>query len=134
MLAFTGCTQKKATPNVVNYQQTDSLQKIIAQRDNEINDMMGTLNEIQEGFREITEAENRVNIAKDGEGTNKTQQIKENIQFISNTMKRNRETKKVVLKVFESELNLHVCFLWARQGRIPWAYCYCIRWKKYILI
>jgi chromosome segregation ATPase len=106
ILAFTGCTQKKATPNVVNYQQTDSLQKIIAQRDNEINDMMGTLNEIQEGFREITEAENRVNIAKDGEGTNKTQQIKENIQFISNTMKRNREMiKKLQQQLRDSHFN-----------------------------
>ncbi|MCI6550624.1 MAG: hypothetical protein MR450_07180, partial [Prevotella sp.] len=62
-----------------------------AQRDNEINDMMGTLNEIQEGFRQINEAENRVNIAKDGEGVNKASQIKENIRFIASTMKKNRE-------------------------------------------
>ena len=53
--------------------------------------MMGTLNEIQEGFREINEAENRVDVVKDGEGTNKTKQIKENIRFISTTMKHNRE-------------------------------------------
>src|SRR3712207_7011697 len=46
---------------------------------------------IQEGFHEINQAENRVSIVKDGEGTNKSQQIRENIKFISNAMKRNRE-------------------------------------------
>ena len=71
--------------------QSDSLQKIIDQKDNEINDMMATLNQIQDGFREIAEAENRLSIVKDGERTNKAQQIRENIQFISNTMKQNRE-------------------------------------------
>lgn len=89
-VALTGCNQRKAA-NLANLAKNDSLQNIIAQRDNEINDMMGTLNEIQEGFRQINEAENRVSIAKDGEGANKTHQIKENIQFIANTMKKNRE-------------------------------------------
>jgi len=63
----------------------------ISQKDNEINDMMGTLNEIQDGFNEINAAENRVTIAKGGEGANKEQQIRENIQFIAKTMKHNRE-------------------------------------------
>ena len=47
---------------------------------------METFNQIQEGLREINEAENRVNIVKDGEGANKRRQIVENIQFIQNTM------------------------------------------------
>lgn len=89
-LLTAGCTQKKEGPSVVNVEETDSLNKIIAQKDNEINDMMGTLNEIQKGFREINEAENRVNLVKDGEGSNKSQQIRENIKFISNRMKENR--------------------------------------------
>ena len=88
--AFTGCNKKNGS-DLSNMALTDSLQRIIAQRDNEVNDMMGTLNEIQEGFREINEAENRVDVIKDGEGTNKAKQIKENIQFISATMKHNRE-------------------------------------------
>lgn len=37
----------------------DSLQQIISQRDDQINSMMATMNEIQEGFNEISEAENR---------------------------------------------------------------------------
>ncbi|MCR5130671.1 MAG: hypothetical protein K6C10_04325 [Prevotella sp.] len=91
MLAVTGCQQEKRTAPLADTTQRDSLQKIIDQKDNEINDMMSTLNQIQEGFREITQAENRVSIVKDGERTDKAQQIRENIQFISNTMKHNRE-------------------------------------------
>ena len=92
LLTFFGCKEEKKVPVINNnVQQEDSLQKIIAQKDNEISDMMGTLNEIQEGFREINEAENRVNVVKDGEGSNKAQEIREDVQFISNAMKRNRE-------------------------------------------
>ena len=68
----------------------DSLEQIIAQRDAEINDMMGTLNDIQVCFREIGEAENKVNLVKEGEGIDKTQQIRENIKFISSRMEENR--------------------------------------------
>ena len=99
-LILTGCDDKKSTQSLESLAQADSLRKIIEQRDNEINDMMGTLNEIQEGLREITEAENRVSIAKDGEGSNKAQQIKENVSFISNRMKQNRE----LIKKLQSQL------------------------------
>lgn len=92
MVVTAGCNGKKETPvDMMSIAQNDSLQKIIAQRDNEINDMMGTLNEIQEGFAAINAAENRVSIAKNGEGANKAQLIRENIQFISSRMKQNRE-------------------------------------------
>ncbi|MBQ6378559.1 MAG: hypothetical protein IJJ56_07170 [Prevotella sp.] len=72
-------------------QQRDSLEQIIAQKDNEINDMMTTLSDIEEGFREITEAQNRVTLAKQGEGTNTKQRITENMQFIQEAMKQNKE-------------------------------------------
>ena len=85
------CSGDKKTNADNSLGANDSLNKVIEQRENEINDMMGTINEIQEGLREINEAENRVNIVKDGEGANKSTQIKENIQFISTTMTRNRE-------------------------------------------
>ena len=90
MLAVVGCKKEAKVPQEVNTQQNDSLQKIIAEKDNEINDMMETFNQIEEGFREINEAENRVNIVKDGEGADKKRQLKENIRFIANTMKENR--------------------------------------------
>lgn len=90
-LAFVGCQGNKQSADSAERAQTDSLKQVISQKDNEINDMMGTLNEIQDGFNEINAAENRVTIAKGGEGANKEQQIRENIQFIAKTMKHNRE-------------------------------------------
>lgn len=90
-LAFVGCQGNKQSADTAERAQTDSLRQVISQKDNEINDMMGTLNEIQDGFNEINAAENRVTIAKGGEGANKEQQIRENIQFIAKTMKHNRE-------------------------------------------
>lgn len=90
-LAFVGCQGNKQSAESADAAQSDSLRQVISQKDNEINDMMGTLNEIQDGFNEINAAENRVTIAKGGEGANKKQQIRENIQFIAKTMKHNRE-------------------------------------------
>ena len=90
-IGFIACQNKNAENANVNNERVDSLHRIITQKDNEINDMMSTLNEIQEGIRQVSEAENRVTIVKDGESTNKASQIRENIQFISNQMKRNRE-------------------------------------------
>jgi len=91
LLAMVACKNEKPAQNLASISQADSLQKIIAQKDNEINDMMATLNDIQEGFREITEAENRVTVAQAGEGADKAQQIRENIQFISQRMMQNKQ-------------------------------------------
>lgn len=92
LMAMVACKQDKAKNDLAAAQQRDSLNQIIAQRDNEINDMLATLNEIEEGFREINEAQNRVNTAKQGgEGATREQRIRENMQFIQSTMKQNRE-------------------------------------------
>lgn len=92
VIALTACDQKsKTNPMMI---QNDSLRAIIEARDNEINDMMGTLNDIQDGFRAINEAEDRVTIARTGEGANRSAQIKENIQFIAQRMEENRELIK----------------------------------------
>ena len=104
-LVLGACSEKKAPQPVVDTAQTDSLSKIIEQKDNELNDMMGTLNEIQEGFREINEAENRVTIAKDGERADKKQQIREDIQFISKQMARNRELIAKLREQLRAELD-----------------------------
>jgi chromosome segregation ATPase len=92
MLVATGCKEEQRSQALTaESSQIDSLEKIIDQKDNEISDMMSTLNQIQQGFREITEAENRVTIAKDGERADKAQQIRENMKFIANKMKANRD-------------------------------------------
>lgn len=88
---LTGCNNGKNDSAAQNTAQADSLNGIIAQKDSEINDLMGTLNEIEEGFQQISEAEHRVSLAKDGEGVNNKQKLKEDIQFIADRMKQNRE-------------------------------------------
>ena len=90
-LAFVACKQGKSDADLAGAQLRDSLNRVIEQKDTEINDLMSTMNEIEEGFREINEAENRLTLARDGEGANRKQRIRENLQFIQSTMKQNRE-------------------------------------------
>jgi chromosome segregation ATPase len=89
-VSMTACKQNKGQSDAL-IQQRDSLNQIIVQKDNEINDMVGTLNDIEEGFREITEAQGRVTVAQRGEGTSQAARIKENMQFIQTTLQQNRE-------------------------------------------
>ena len=90
-LAIAGCKNEAPKQDLAAIQMRDSLNQIIAQKDNEINDMMTTLSDIEEGFREITDAQNRVTLAQQGEGTNSAKRIKENMQFIQQTMRQNKE-------------------------------------------
>lgn len=91
LAAVVSCKQGNPKADMAAAHQRDSLNQIIVQKDNEINDMMSTLNDIEEGFREINEAENRVNLARKGEGANSKERIRENIQFIQSAMNQNRE-------------------------------------------
>ncbi|MCE2616846.1 MAG: hypothetical protein ACTTKN_09560 [Phocaeicola sp.] len=70
--------------------QNDSLMVQLANRNAELDDIMGAFNEVQEGFREINEAENRVDLSSAG-AENNPDKIKENIRFISEKLKANRE-------------------------------------------
>jgi Chromosome segregation ATPases len=90
-LAIVSCKNEAPKQDLATVQLRDSLNQIIAQKDNEINDMIATFGDIEEGFREITEAQSRVTLAKQGEGTNSAKRIKENMQFIQQTMRQNKE-------------------------------------------
>ena len=90
-LAIVSCKNEAPKQDLMMTQFRDSLDQIIAQKDNEINDMIATFGDIEEGFREITEAQSRVTLAKSGEGTNSAKRIKENMQFIQQTMRQNKE-------------------------------------------
>ena len=91
MLALASCNQGPSKAELAAAHSVDSLKQIVSQKDNEINDMLGTFSEIEEGFRQISEAENRVAVAQKGEGASSKQRIRENIQFIQSTMKQNKE-------------------------------------------
>lgn len=72
--------------------QNDSLMIELSNRDAELDEIMGSFNEIQEGFREINEAENRVDLNGGAvEGRSNADKIKEDIRFISEKLKSNRE-------------------------------------------
>ena len=88
---LSSCKNEAPKQDLLMTQLRDSLNQIISQKDNEINDMIATFGDIEEGFREITEAQSRVTLAQQGEGTNSAKRIKENMQFIQQTMRQNKE-------------------------------------------
>lgn len=90
LVALAACKDSKTEQALPEISQADSLQKIINQKDNEINDMMGLFNDIEDGFRQINEAENRVNLVKDGEGADQGQRIREDVQFIQQRLAQNK--------------------------------------------
>ena len=106
LAALVGCQDNKSKVDSAVSAERDSLNKVIAQKDNEINDIMSTFNQIEEGLREIGQAEGRISVARDGEGANRTQRIAENMQFIQQTMQQNRELiDKLRTQLRESSIN-----------------------------
>ena len=73
--------------------ENDSLLIELTQRNAELDEMMGTFNEIQEGFRQINDAESRVDLQR---GTiteyssSAKQQIASDIEFITKQMEENK--------------------------------------------
>ena len=90
-LLLVGCGQQKANKDTEMTALRDSLNQIISQKDNEIDGMMETFNDIEAGFREIDAAEGRVALARQGEGANAQERIRENMEFIKDAMARNKE-------------------------------------------
>lgn len=92
-LTVTSCDTKKEKQEQTNTADAtiDSLKRVIAQTKNESNDLMGTIEQIQEGFRQINEAEGRISSENSqGEGSDR-QAILENMAFIQSRMQQNRE-------------------------------------------
>lgn len=80
------------TQNETLKAENDSLSIALANRDAELDNIMAAFNEVQEGFRLINEAENRVDLQSGAlEGTSASQKIKDDILFISEKLKSNRE-------------------------------------------
>ena len=72
--------------------QNDSLTLELSNRDAELDEIMESFNAVQEGFREINEAENRVDLQGGAlESQSSAERIKEDIRFISDKLKANRE-------------------------------------------
>lgn len=70
----------------------DSLQNVIDQKEQDLNDLMGALQEINEGFNQINEAEGRVNtLNQHVEEGNARANIMENMKFIQTTLEQSRQ-------------------------------------------
>jgi chromosome segregation ATPase len=70
----------------------DSLNVELTQANSEMESLMGLLNEVQEGFQQINEAENRVNVnSAENAPANVKEQVKADLAFIQAKMKENRE-------------------------------------------
>lgn len=71
--------------------ENDSLNMALAERDAELEGIMEAFNEVQEGFRLINEAENRVDLNNSSrEGATVAQKIREDIHFITEKLQDNR--------------------------------------------
>ncbi|MCI1682527.1 MAG: hypothetical protein LKI39_08230 [Bacteroides sp.] len=74
--------------------ENDSLLMELTQRNAELDEMMGTFNDISEGFRQINAAESRVDLQRGAvtEGSvDAKQQITQDIEFIRKQMDQNKE-------------------------------------------
>lgn len=90
LLALAACNGGKAVEEKAQ-QERDSLMQVIDEKENELNEIMGAINEVQEGFRQINEAEGRITVAKTNpEGGSAKDVIRDNISFIQETMEQNR--------------------------------------------
>lgn len=87
-IALAGCQGNgKQSDNQIN---EDSINRILNQKDAEINNLLGTVNDIQDGLRQITEAQGRINTMKSQENPS-VDDIRENMAFIQRTMQLNRD-------------------------------------------
>ena len=86
MVVSCGPTKKELQANI------DSLNVELAQVNSEMENVMGILNDVQEGFQQINEAENRVTAANaENAPANVKEQMKADVAFIQAKMKENRE-------------------------------------------
>lgn len=103
----TACNEGSKSVSNGNYEEIDSLLGIIDQKDNEINDLMGTFNEIQADLALINEAEGRVNMMKENAENNSTaENIRENMEFIQERLAENRrKIEELENKLKNSSIN-----------------------------
>lgn len=85
-----GSCKNKTPEKLKDMEISDSLQHLLDLRDAEINDLLTTFNDVQEGFNEINAAEDRIMLAQTDEKGN-SQAIKENFNFIQDKLRQNRE-------------------------------------------
>lgn len=69
----------------------DSIGLLIAQKENELNDMVVTFNEIQDGFNKINEAQGRVSENSERNDERSREAIRQDMQHIQQTLELNKQ-------------------------------------------
>lgn len=91
LMALVACNDVKKAEERAQIER-DSLLQVIDERDTELNEIMGSINEVQEGFRLINEAEGRITVANGNpEAASSREVIHENMAFIQQAMQQNRD-------------------------------------------
>ncbi len=92
VLGLSACNMTGGQQQDAIQQERDSLQRIINEKDMELDDILGVFNEVQEGIRRINEAEGRVTIAEGNpESASSKDVIRDNMDFIKQAMQQNRD-------------------------------------------
>ena len=92
VVTLASCDQFTKPVNEEVGRERDSLMQVINQKDDELNEIMSCVNEVQEGFARINEAEGRITVA-DGnpESASARGVIQENMQYIQQAIFSRRE-------------------------------------------
>ena len=95
--------------------ENDSLLMELTQRNAELDEMMGTFNEVQEGFRKINAAESRVDLTRGTISENSAtakQQIASDIEFITKQMEENKAQIAKLQAMLKSSKNKAINSAW----------------------
>ena len=84
-----GCTNSSTTNRLTS--ENDSLRNVIAERDAALEEVVNTINAVEEGFDAINEAYGRVNLDAASAEQSKMAKLKKDISFINETLDSNRK-------------------------------------------
>lgn len=84
-----GCQDGPKREQLVS--QNDSLQAVIASRDAALEEMLYTINRVEEGFRAINKAQGRINLDAIGSESSRSETIENDFAYINETLRRNKE-------------------------------------------
>ena len=92
LLVLASCGQNSSSYKKLQ-KQYDSLQVVTRQSDQNLEEMLAIINDIEQNFADIREAEDYVTVKRTGNDLNATtrEEIRSNMQLISETLKKNRE-------------------------------------------
>lgn len=85
---FAGCTNGPKKADLIS--QNDSLRSVLASRDAAMDEMINTINVVEQGFKAINEAQGRINLDAAAEQS-KLVTLQKDINFINETLQKNKQ-------------------------------------------